>query len=173
MASGQKYNDDIKERAYALFDTNNNVEYVSRKLGVPESTLRGWKKRYEEEALKDPTLAARRQKYKTDFVKSAWRSINMAQALLERRLSRALENENLIDEMISIVKQGESGAQMSEQRRDELLSRMSELKRDDLGRLDLGRLVAILGTLYDKQALANREETEIVGGHVVTRFEDL
>jgi hypothetical protein len=38
---------------------------------------------------------------------------------------------------------------------------------------DLGRLVAILGTLYDKQALANREETEIVGGSVVAKFEDM
>lgn len=168
MASGQKYNDDIKERAYALFDTNNNVGFISRKLGVPESTLRGWKKQYDEECERDPTLAARRQKYKTDFVKSAWRSINMAQTLLERRLTRALENEVVIDEIISIVEASTKEEGMTEKRRRELILRVEALKCEDLG-----RLVSILGTLYDKQALANREETEIVGGQVVAKFEDM
>ena len=169
MASGQKYNDDIKERAYALFDTNNNVEYVSRKLGVPESTLRGWKKKYEAEIEKDPALAQRRAKYKADFVKSAWRSINMAQSLLTRRLERALANEDAIDALIDLVDEEARERKMSEKKRHELVGMVAGLKCDDLG-----KLVAILGTLYDKQALANREETEIVGGSVkLDKFEDL
>lgn len=168
MASGQKYNDDIKERAYALFDTNNNVEYVSRKLGVPESTLRGWKKKYEEELEKDPVLARKRAKYKADFVRRAWSSINMAQSLLARRLERAIANEDAIDALIELVDEEAIERKMPEKKRRELVGTVAGLKCEDIG-----KLVTILGTLYDKQALANREETEIVGGHVVTRFEDL
>jgi len=31
MAKGQKYNDDIKEKAYALLAFNNNVSFVAEK----------------------------------------------------------------------------------------------------------------------------------------------
>ncbi len=169
MASGQKYNDDIKERAYALFDTNNNVEYVSRKLGVPESTLRGWKRRYEKELEKDPVRAEQRAKYKADFVRRAWSSINMAQSLLARRLERALANEDAIDALIELVDEEARESRMSEKKRRELIESVASLKCDDIG-----KLVAILGTLYDKQALANKEETEIVGGSVrIDKFEDM
>lgn len=169
MASGKKYNDDVMEKAYALFDTNNNISYISRRLGVPESTLRGWKRKYDRESERDPTLARLRAQYKADFVKSAWRTINMTQALLERRLRRAVENESLIDGLLSFAAESTASERLSDKRRQELLSKISALQCEDLG-----RLVTVLGTLYDKQALASREETEIVGGNVrVEKFEDL
>lgn len=48
------------------------------------------------------------------------------------------------------------------------------LDRGDEDKTDIGKLTNILGTLYDKQALANKEATTIVDGNVALRkFEDL
>ena len=35
MARGQKYNDDLKEQAYALLAVNNSVAFVAKELGLP------------------------------------------------------------------------------------------------------------------------------------------
>lgn len=169
MSAGQKYNKDVKERAYALFDTYNNMEFISRKLGVPVSTLWGWKRKYDKMTEDDPALKAAREKQKSDFVRSAWRSINMTQELLERRLRRSVEDEDLIDELLALVERESKGEQMSAKTRQELLGKVRALKCDDVG-----KLTQALGILYEKQALANREETEILGGSLsVERFEDL
>ncbi len=169
MASGQKYNNDVKEKAYAYFDTYNNMEFISRKLGVPVSTLWGWKRKYDKMTEEDPALAAARAQYKKEFVRSAWHSIRMAQEVMERRLRRAVENEDLIDELMSLVEQEAREEKVSEKRRLGLVAKVSALHCDDLGKLS-----ATLGMLYDKQALANREATEIVDGELAfKRFEEL
>ena len=166
MASGQKYNDNVKERAYALFDTYNNMEFISRKLGVPVSTLWGWKRKYDKMTESDPALKAAREKQKEGFVRSAWRSINMTQELLERRLRRAVEDEDLIDELLDLVQREAKGEVLSAKAKQELLGKVRALKCDDVG-----KLTQALGILYEKQALANREATGILGGTI--RFEDL
>ena len=68
MAKGKKYNDDVKEKAYALFDTNNNLTYISQKLGIPKSTLFGWKKEYDARTEEDENLAQLRTKKKEKFI---------------------------------------------------------------------------------------------------------
>ena len=164
MSAGQKYNKDVKERAYALFDTYNNMEFISRKLGVPVSTLWGWKRKYDKATENDPAIKAAREKQKAEFVRSAWRSINMTQELLERRLRRAVEDEDVLEELFRVIKTETGGSE-----RREILKRVAAMKYDDIG-----KLTQALGILYEKQALANREETEILGGSLsVERFEDL
>ena len=38
---------------------------------------------------------------------------------------------------------------------------------------DIGKLAVVLGTIYDKQALANKEATSIIDGSIaVKKFED-
>lgn len=166
MASGQKYNDDIKEQAYAYFDTYNNMEFISRKLGVPVSTLWGWKRKYDKRADGDPMVEAVRAERKKQFVRSAWRSINMTQEILERRLRRAVEDEDLIDELLRLVDAEARGENVSQKLREGLLAKISALKCEELG-----QLVKTLGVLYDKQALAAGDPTDILGG--IGKFEDL
>lgn len=133
MSKGKKYNDDVKEKAYALLGAGNSYSFVSRKLGIPESTLRGWKGQ-ESNAENEENLVKLRAKKKEEFATRAWQAINLAQTLLERSLKRAV---------------------------------------DENKEIDLGKLVTIIGTLYDKQALANKEATEIVDGEIgVRKFED-
>lgn len=46
MARGKKYNDDIKEKAFALLACNNNAQVVADKLGLPYTTVKGWEKKW-------------------------------------------------------------------------------------------------------------------------------
>lgn len=105
MAKGQKYNDDIKEKAYALLACNNNVSYVAEKLGLPRTTVKSWKEAYDKKAKEsgEESIAELRQKKKEEFVEEAWGLIGKTQTLLERRLNRAIESENVIDELLNEI----------------------------------------------------------------------
>lgn len=132
MARGQKYPEEIKERAFAMLAVYGNLSYISRRLGVPRGTVSGWKKEFERLSDEDDVIAKLRQLKKADFITRAWQAVNMSQTLLERALKEMLDGKRKIDE---------------------------------------DKLIRIIGTLYDKQALAACEPTEIVEG-AVKRFED-
>jgi hypothetical protein len=134
VAKGQKYNEDIKERAWAMFAAYGNLSYISRHLKVPRSTITGWKHEFDRECESNDALAKLRNLKKQEFVVRAWQAVNLAQTLLEKALKHA-----------------EDG------------------KKD----IDVDKLIRVIGTLYDKQALANKEATEIVeGSAVIRKFED-
>ena len=151
MAQGKKYNDDIKERAFALLACNNSVAEVARALNLPYSTVKTWKNNYlaksEELAQKEENgehsdeldLAKLRKAKKEELIRNAWRIIGKSQMLIERRIDKAIDNPD-----------------------------------DPECEMGVRELSTVLGTLYDKQALASKEATEIVEGEIaVVRFEDL
>lgn len=150
MAAGKKYNDDIKERAFALLSCNNSIAEVARALNLPYSTVKTWKYKYLAESDKlaqnaengqynsERDLAKARQLKKQEFIDNAWRIIGKAQTLMERRIDSAMKEPDNPDKEINIRE-----------------------------------LSTVVGTLYDKQALANQEATSIVEGGVALKFEDL
>ena len=151
MAQGKKYNDDIKERAFALLACNNSVAEVARSLNLPYSTVKTWKDKYlaksEELAQKKENgeqsdeldLVKLRQQEKEKLIRNAWRIIGKSQTLIERRIDKALDNPD--------TPECEMGVR---------------------------ELSTVLGTLYDKASLAAREPTEIVEGELaMKRFEEL
>lgn len=170
MAKGQKYNDDIKEKAIALLTVNNSVSYVARELGLPRSTVKSWKEAFDKEAEDsgEDTIAKLRQKKKEDFIKGAWGLIDLAQGVLEKRLKRARDNEESLDELVDEINKLDYKT-LTSQQRQALYMKLSKIKVDDVK-----SLATVLGTLYDKQALANKEATAIVEGNITVRkFEDL
>ena len=50
MAKGKKYNDDIKEKAYALLACNNNAQVVADELAIPYTTVKTEEKKWVKEA---------------------------------------------------------------------------------------------------------------------------
>lgn len=170
MAKGQKYNDDIKEKAIALLTVNNSVSYVARELGLPRSTVKSWKETYDRDAEKggEDTIAKLRQKKKEEFVEDAWGLINKIKTLLERRLDRAIDGEDEIDALVEEITKLDH-KQLTDSQRKALYSRIAAIKVESVK-----ELAVVLGTLYDKQALANKEATAIVEGNITVRkFEDL
>ena len=186
MAQGKKYNDDLKERAFALLACNNSVAYVANELGLPYSTVKTWEKKFlaqskeleRREAEGSQTdevaksndeldLAKLRKKKKEEFVESAWGLISKCETLIERRLNRAIGSEDVIDKLLDEILQLDH-KELTEPQRKALYSRIAAIKIENVK-----ELAVVLGTLYDKQALANKEATSIVDNNVTIKFEDL
>lgn len=188
MARGQKYNDDIKEKAFALLAVNNNVQEVAKQLDLPYNTVKTWEKKFLKEAeeqqkakaeaennqeaedkqdtnLRTENLVELRNKKKKEFVDNSWNIISKAQTLLERRITRALEKEDELDSLVSEIEQLDY-QDLNQEQRKSLHRKMAAIKVEDVG-----KLATMLGTLYDKQALANNEATSKVDG--VIRIEDI
>lgn len=185
MGLGKIYGDDVKEKAFALLACNRCVADVARELGIPYSTVKTWEKRLlaksearakkrreennEPDELDDEhDLAVLRKRKKEEFVNDAWRLIGKTQSLLERRLDRILESEDAIDEVLDEICELKR-EDLSEARRKAIAAKISAIKVENVRDLS-----TVLGTLYDKQALASREPTEVLSGEVaVVKFEDL
>jgi len=177
---GKKFNDDIKEKAFALLATNNNAKVVADTLGLKYTTVKTWEKKFLKEAeeqqktkaedkqdtnLRTESLVELRNKKKKEFVDSSWNIISKAQELLERRITRALEKEDELDSLVTEIEQLDY-KDLSQEQRKALHKKMAAIKVEDVG-----KLATMLGTLYDKQALANNEATSKVDG--VIRIEDI
>lgn len=112
---GQKYTDDIKEKAYLMYDTLGNIEECARRLSVPASTLSGWLKKRERDS--------------PDEVKKA---------RLKKRLDFVEQSSELIDLAFDKLR--------------------TKLEGDD--DIPANHLTTVIGTLYDKRALAKGESTQ-------------
>ncbi len=169
MAKGQKYNDDIREKAIALLTVNNSVSFVARELGLPRSTVKSWKEAFDKEAEEsgEDNIAKLRQKKKEDFINDAWKLIDLSKGVLEKRLTRAMDNEEALDELVEEISKLDYKT-LTSQQRQALYMKLAKIKVDDVK-----SLATVLGTLYDKQALANKEATAIVEESItVKKFED-
>ena len=189
VAKGKKADEQTLEVARAFLAAGESVAEVSRKLKVPESTVRGWRKRFEAEdkeaaeAAKTPveggggkellqhytsdSFAELRALKKREMIERAWRIIEKSQMLTEKGLDRAIEDAPKIDTVLTLL--STVGGAMSATELKAAFKTLAELRL-----MDVGKLSSVMGTMYDKQALAFGEETEILGGSVaVKRFEDL
>lgn len=163
MARGQKIDAALKEQAIALLATTNNIAEVARKLNIKENTLRTWKKQLEEGTSKESKdFVELREKKKKEFVESAWVNIELATSILNKRLSRALIQEDLLDTMLAEAQKETVGSDA----RKQLAKNIASMRLDDISKVS-----TTLGTLYDKQALANGEATSREE-QIVKKFED-
>ncbi len=155
MAQGRKYNDDIKEQAIAMLTVNNSVSFVAKELGLPRSTVKTWKEQYDKAADEngEDNIAKLRQKKKEDFINKAWDIIDLGKEILHRRLKRALESEDELDSLESEI-MSLSNTDLSTDKKKALAKKLSLIKVEDIG-----KLTTAIGTIYDKQALANGEAT--------------
>lgn len=163
MARGQKIDAALKEQAIALLATTNNIAEVARKLNIKENTLRTWKKHLEEGTSKESKdFVELREKKKKEFVESAWVNIELATSILNKRLARALIQEDLLDTMLAEAQKETVGSDA----RKQLAKNIASMRLDDISKVS-----TTLGTLYDKQALANGEATSREE-QIVKKFED-
>lgn len=173
MAQGMKYNDDIKEKAFALLAVNNNLKAVARELKLPESTVRTWRKKWLAERDEDlsednKNLVELRAKKKEKFVNNAWRVIESSMTIAKKRVERAVYFEQRIDAVAeAITKHHEALTRETGIAWDALCEIVKELQ--GFKTLRLGEVSTLLGVMYDKQALINKEPTGMLE---VKKFED-
>lgn len=143
-----RYGDREREQAYALYAVCGNVTEVAERMGIPRTTVSGWLKN-----APSDDLSVLRHKQKELFITDAWRVIGDAQEVLRRRLERALSQEDAIDEIISEV-MDTPDAELSRDAKNSLIKKLSVLRCDDLS-----KVAVVLGTMYDKAALAAKDTT--------------
>ena len=156
MARGKKYDAATKEKALAFMAASNNLEETSRQLNIPVTTLHTWKTKAEKESLEFVEL---RNKRKQGFINDAWDGIDKSKRLLLRKLERALTDEEKLDALLAEFESLDK--ELSKEQRSAMYKKFAALKLEDIG-----KLTTVLGTLYDKQALASEEATSIIKGTI-------
>lgn len=144
---GSKYSDEIKEKALAMLTTMSYKE-VSEKLDVPDTTLRDWKNNAEKI---NPEFVKLREEKKKEFVEDAWDIIGKANKLLKKKIDRALSVEDDIEKIMDKARNNE------ELEKDDFVALTKNIHK--LGIDNIGQVSTVIGTLYDKQALINKEAT--------------
>ena len=147
MAQGSKYTDEQKEQALAMLTTM-SFKAVSKSLKIPENTLRDWKNNAEKI---NPEFVKLRNKKKEEFVEKAWNIIGKANLLIEKKIDRALSAEEDIE---NIVKKAKNSENLD---KDDIANLIKNIHK--LGIENIGQVSTVIGTLYDKQALINKEAT--------------
>lgn len=112
---GQKYSDEIREQAYALYAVNGSIAETGRTLGIPPNTISTWLKTKPPDGFDEL-----RQQKKREFIDRASDIIVTAMERLERELL------------------------------------------NDETQIPVNHLTTVIGTLYDKRALAQGENTDNV-----------
>ena len=142
-----KYSDDIREKALALYDQVSSISKVAKELGIPKTTVSDWIKNREipEEVV------LRKAIEKIDFTTSATNIIEKSMKLMEKRLDDAIDFEE------------EFGMFLEEISRDKEIKPASYksilAKIQALQIAKTSDLTQMVGTLYDKRALAKGEST--------------
>ena len=154
-----RYGDRDKELAYALYAVSGNVTEVADRLGIPRTTVSTWLKNASPDEL--DTL---RQKQKEMFIAEAWSIIGNTQAVIRRRIERALNSEDAIDTLIYEV-ESMSEEELSRDAKKALIKKLKAIACEDIS-----KVATVMGTMYDKAALASKEATAILGGSL--RLED-
>ena len=98
------------------------------------------------------------------FIRDAGEIVREAQSLIKYNLEKAVEQRKKIDEVIELL--AERGKVLTDKELRRVLLMLLELKAPDIGKLS-----SVMGTMYDKRALARGEPTENLGGTI--KFEDL
>lgn len=116
------------------------------------------------EAEKEQKRKAELLENKKKFSKDSWDNISKAQKIINRRLNRALKQEGAIDEIVDIVLSAD-GEELSEEQKKSILQKLRKIRLDDVR-----DIAVVIGTLYDKQALANDEATNIIEGGLLVEL---
>lgn len=132
---------------------------------LTEQVVYYWRRKLRDQSPE--VLSEARQARKEEFALKAWDTIMTAHAVMDKRLKRALDHEEQLDKIVEEVEDLDDN-DLSQDERRELKRKMATIRVDDIAKLSTA-----LGTLYDKQALASKDATEIVGGSLtVKKFED-
>ena len=188
MAKGQKLEEKQIEVMRAYLAAGSSLAETARKMGLPKSTVATYKKRFEGEG-QPPLDEGENERPRTEksagarvgegrtfeelrtmnterFIADAGEIVAMSQYLVRYDLEQAIKQREKIDSVIDLLY--ERGNEMLPQELRACIKVLTELKLPDIGKLS-----SVMGTMYDKRALAKGEPTENIGGTAVIRFEDM
>lgn len=153
MARGKKTSPQDVNNIMALWFTNYNLRETSRELGIPLTTVKDIvdknKNAEEFEQLRTQTEKA--------FARKTTEIIEKGLLLLNKRLNRAIEHEEDLDDLIDEIWDMDED-EMSFKEKDKLVNKIKTLQLHNIK-----DITTAIGTLYDKRALSRGEMTQNLG----------
>lgn len=153
MPRGKKTSEEKREQVKAVIYLNPEASNrdIAKQTGLHHMTVQDIKKECKEELNSDDYIQYRANK-KREFIDNAFSVVEKALELANKRFSKALDDEDAIDQLIDAVQDHE----LTQVEKKTLVSRLNGLQMNNI------RDIAVaLGTIYDKQALASGEPTQI------------
>jgi len=155
-----KLSDEKREHAKAIIYLNPDVSEreIAKQVGIGNSTAHELKKDIIE-GDPDSYEQARATK-KQEFIDNAWNVVQKALLLANKRFDKALDHEAEFDAIIDEIS---SSDDMTQKQKQALLSKLGAIEMSNIKDIAIA-----LGTIYDKQALASGEPTQISERHEPT-----
>ena len=153
MARGKKTAPVDVYKIMALWFTNYNLRETSRELGIPLTTV----KDTVDKNKNKPEFEELRTQKQAEFSNKASEIIEKGLLLLNRRLNRAIESEEELDDLIDEVYFADKD-EMSYTEKQAIINKIKNLQVQNIK-----DITTAIGTLYDKRALSRGEMTQNVG----------
>lgn len=150
MARGKKTSPEQKYKVMALYYTNYNLRETSRELNMPLTTV----KDIVDKNKHKPEFEELRTQKQKEFSSKATEVIEKGLLLLNRRLDRAIENEEELDDLIEEVYFTDKD-EMSYTEKSAIINKIKSLQIQNIK-----DLTTAIATLYDKRALNQGDSTQ-------------
>jgi transposase len=156
MSIGKKRGTTEQAKVKALFAAGLAVSDISAKTGIPIRTIHDWKRKWIE--TDDEELAQLRIEQKNRFIEQAQRIIDKASNLIEIKIDKAVKSERegqeLLEQLERTLREAGASEEAIRSQIDELRKVVEKSKVDNLAQIS-----TVLGTMYDKKALAEGKST--------------
>lgn len=153
MARGKKTAPEDIYRVMTSYAITNSYNQTAKDLGMPYATVKDIVKANQDA---DEFIKLRQQK-KDEFADKASAIIDKGLYLLDKRLNRAIEEEDTLDDLIEEI-WAMDDSEMSQQTKTATVNKIKQMQLHNLK-----DITTAIGTLYDKRALSRGEMTQNVG----------
>lgn len=156
MAKGKKRTGEDFAKVKALYAARLTIAEISEKLAIPDRTIRNWVTKWE--ADKDEELAELSEVQKNRFIDKAQRIIDKASNLLEIKIDKAVKSEREGQELLEQLEATLREAGASE---EDIKAQLEALRKvvDKSKVENISQVSTVIGTMYDKKALAEGRST--------------
>lgn len=151
MARGVKTDEKKIQEIIASYLLTKSYNATAKELGVSANTVKNVINKQKEENPEEYAKVCEQKK--EEFSTQANKIINKALELLDRRMDMALENEDVLDELIYEAMYADD-KEIKYQEKQAIAKRIGKLQLNSLS-----EITTSMGTLYDKMRLANGEST--------------
>ena len=149
---GKKTSPELIYKVMTSYMITHNYRETARDLGVPYATVKDIVQNNQD---KEEFIKLRSQKER-EFADKASEIIDKGLLLLNRRLNRAIEEEETLDDLIEEIWSLDD-SEMSQQTKTATVNKIKNMQLHNLK-----DITTAIGTLYDKRALSRGESTQNV-----------
>ena len=153
MARGKKTSPETIYKVMALWFTNYNLRETARIMDMPLSTVKG----IVDERKNSKEFEELRTQKQAEFSNKATEIIEKGLLLLNKRLDRAIEDEEELDDLIDEIYFTDND-ELSQPEKTSLIAKIKGMQLQNIK-----DITTAIATIYDKRALTRGEMTQNLG----------